>query len=86
MTAKRQSLKLGKGAAFVKSRRKRLPREDEAWEAGAGEERGGEGESGSRREAVCSRSFTRLAGRLVLEALYLFAPDFFALARSEEHL
>jgi hypothetical protein len=28
-----EKLKLGKGAAFVKSRLKRLPQEDNAWEA-----------------------------------------------------
>lgn len=33
MTSKHELLKLGKGAAFVKTRLKRLPQEDETWEA-----------------------------------------------------
>ena len=33
MARKEEPLKLGKGAAFVKSRLKRLPQSDETWEA-----------------------------------------------------
>ncbi len=33
MTVKQDNLKLGKGAAFVKSQLKRLRQEDETWEA-----------------------------------------------------
>ena len=33
MTRERKKLALGKGAAFVKGRLKRLPQQDESWEA-----------------------------------------------------